>query len=63
LEDVVYKPENISNLIAMEYKHSKLDGRSIVLKRIFDVLVSFIAIIILSPIMLIIAIIIKIDSK
>ncbi|HKL43986.1 MAG TPA: exopolysaccharide biosynthesis polyprenyl glycosylphosphotransferase [Candidatus Absconditabacterales bacterium] len=63
LEDVVYKPENISNLIAMEYKHSKLDGRSIVLKRIFDIIVSLIAIIILSPIMLIVAITIKLESK
>lgn len=63
LEDVVYKPENISNLVAMEYKHSKLDGRSIVLKRICDIIISFCAIIILSPFMLIIWILIKLDSK
>jgi hypothetical protein len=25
LEDVVYTPENIDNIIALEYKHSKLD--------------------------------------
>ena len=47
LEDVVYKPENISNLIAMEYKHSKLDWRSIVLKRTFDIICSGIWIILL----------------
>lgn len=62
LEDVVYKPENISNLIAMEYKHSKLDGRSIVLKRILDIILSSILIIVLSPLMIVLAIIIKLDS-
>lgn len=63
LEDVVYKPENISNLIAMEYKHSKLDWRSIVRKRIFDIVISFCAIIVLLPFMFIIWLIIKLDSK
>ena len=63
LEDVVYKPENISNLIAMEYKHSKLDWWSIVLKRIFDIISSILWIIILSPLFIIIWIIIKLDSK
>ncbi len=63
LEDVVYKPENISNLIAMEYKHSQLDGRSIVFKRILDIIIATISIIIFSPIMIIVAIIIKLESK
>lgn len=63
LEDVVYSPENIDNIIALEYKHSKLDGRSIVLKKIVDMLVSLVAIILLSPLMLLIAIAIKIDSR
>jgi len=63
LEDVVYKPENISNLIAIKYKHSKLDGRSIVMKRILDVIIASFGIIILSPIMFIVWILIKIDSK
>lgn len=63
LEDVVYKPELIQNIIALEYKHSKLDGWSIVVKRIFDLIGSFFWIIILSPILLLIAIAIKIDSK
>jgi lipopolysaccharide/colanic/teichoic acid biosynthesis glycosyltransferase len=63
LEDVVYKPENISNLIAMEYKHSKLDWRSIVFKRILDLIVATIGIILLSPIMILVAIIIKLESK
>jgi hypothetical protein len=38
LEDVVYKPEIIQNIIALEYKHSKLDGWSIIVKRIFDLI-------------------------
>lgn len=63
LEDVVYKPEIIQNIIALEYKHSKLDGRSLILKRIFDLVGSTFGIIILSPLFLIIAIIIKLDSK
>lgn len=63
LEDVVYKPEYISNIIAMEYKHSKLDWRSIVLKRIFDIILSSIFIVLLFPFMIIVWIIIKLDSK
>ena len=62
LEDVVYSPENIDNIVAFEYKHSKLDGRFIVLKRIFDVFVSFFSLILLLPFFLIISIIIKFDS-
>lgn len=63
LEDVVYQPEIIQNIIALEYKHSKLDGWSIIVKRIFDLVWSIIWIIILSPVFLIVAIAIKLDSK
>ncbi|MFA7298317.1 MAG: exopolysaccharide biosynthesis polyprenyl glycosylphosphotransferase [Candidatus Absconditabacterales bacterium] len=63
LEDVVYSPENIDNIIALEYKHSKLDGRSIVLKKITDLFVSFVMIIVTLPFMILIGIIIKIDSR
>jgi exopolysaccharide biosynthesis polyprenyl glycosylphosphotransferase len=63
LEDVVYSPENIDNIIALEYKHSKLDGRSIVLKRLADLFSSFFLIIITLPLMIFIGIIIKIDSR
>jgi lipopolysaccharide/colanic/teichoic acid biosynthesis glycosyltransferase len=62
LEDVVYKPEKIDNIIAMEYKHSQLDGRSLVLKRMFDLVGSVVGIIIGLPFMLIIALLIKLDS-
>lgn len=63
LEDVVYAPENIDNIIALEYKHSKLDGRSIVLKRIFDIIGSLFLIAISSRLMILLAIMIKIDSR
>jgi len=63
LEDVVYSPENIDKVIALEYKHSQLDWRSIVFKRIIDFLGSMIWIIISLPIMIIISIIIKLDSS
>lgn len=63
LEDVVYSPENIDNIIALEYKHSKLDGRSIVLKKMVDLFSSFFLIIITLPFMILIGIIIKIDSR
>ena len=62
LEDVVYTPEILNNIIALEYKHSKLDGRSLILKRVFDLVVASIAIIIFSPVFLIIWILIKLDS-
>jgi lipopolysaccharide/colanic/teichoic acid biosynthesis glycosyltransferase len=62
LEDVVYKPEKIDTIVAMEYKHSKLDGRSLILKRIFDLVGSIVGICIGLPFMLIIALMIKIDS-
>ncbi len=63
LEDVVYAPENIDNIIALEYKHSKLDGRSIIFKRLCDIVGSAILIIGTSPILLLIAIAVRIDSK
>ncbi len=63
LEDVVYTPENIDNIIALEYKHSKIDGWSQILKRIFDIIWSLLWIIIAIPFMIIIWIIIKIDSS
>lgn len=63
LEDVVYSPENIDSIIALEYKHSKLDWRSIVLKKLFDIVLSLTLIIIGLPFMIIIAIAIKIDSS
>jgi lipopolysaccharide/colanic/teichoic acid biosynthesis glycosyltransferase len=47
----------------MEYTHSQLNGWSLIWKRIFDIFASVIALIIFAIPMIIIAIIIKIDSK
>jgi len=63
LEDVVYKPEKIWSIVAMEYTHSQLNGWSLIWKRIFDIVVSLIGLIICAIPMIIIAIVIKIDSK
>jgi lipopolysaccharide/colanic/teichoic acid biosynthesis glycosyltransferase len=62
LEDVVYSPEAINNIIALEYKNSTLDGWSLIWKRLFDIFASLLLIVIFSPIMLIIGIVIKINS-
>lgn len=62
LEDVVYSPENIDNIVALEYKHSMLDWWSVVFKRLFDVVFSVIAIVVFSPITLLIVLLIKYDS-
>lgn len=63
LEDVIYTPENIDNIIALEYKHSKLDGWSIIFKRIMDIICSLFGILLTLPFMMLIALAIKIDSK
>ena len=63
LEDVVYVPEKIDSIIAMEYKHSTLNGRSIIVKRIFDIIGSIAGIIVFTPLMLVLAVLIKIDSR
>lgn len=59
----MYSPENIDNIIALEYKHSKLDGRSIVIKKMVDLLAALLLLILVSPLMLLVAIAIKIESR
>ena len=49
--------------MALEYKASPLDGRWRVVKRVFDVFVSGIALLILSPVLLLVALAIKLDSR
>ena len=63
LEDVVYKPEKIWSIVAMEYTHSQLDWWSLIWKRIFDLVMAIIALIVFAIPMVVIAIVIKIDSK
>lgn len=63
LEDVVYSPDRFGSIMAFEYKPSQLDGWAVVVKRAFDVLGSFLWIIVLSPIFVILAILIKLDTS
>lgn len=62
LEDLIAEPERIGPFVGRAYTSSPLDGWLRVLKRICDVVVSFFALIILSPLFLLVAIIIKLDS-
>lgn len=57
-------PEELKNDATREY-YSLLRKKtcSLIIKRLFDIIVSFIMIVVLSPILAIIAIIIKVDSK
>lgn len=62
LEDIVYTTETLWPIVALEYKHSTLDGWSRVFKRLFDIIFSLGVIAITSPLMLLTAIAIKITS-
>ncbi len=56
------KPIQIDNEVYLELKHGRIDGWSIVLKRLMDIFLGSLILLITSPIMLIIAILIKLDS-
>lgn len=55
--------QDIAGIPVIELKRTPLDGWGKILKRLFDIIGSFLGIIIFSPLMVIIAIAIKIDSK
>lgn len=63
LEDLVSSPARLGPVMSLEYKSSPLEGRWRVVKRIFDFVVSSVAILVLSPLLLLIAIWLKIDSE
>lgn len=63
LEDLIAQPQRIGPLVALQYKSSPLDGWRQVIKRIFDILGAFLWLLILSPFFLIIALIIKSDTR
>jgi exopolysaccharide biosynthesis polyprenyl glycosylphosphotransferase len=58
-----FKPGLIGSLPVMELESIPLDGWGRIIKRIFDIIFSFILIVILSPIGLLIALLIKLTSK
>lgn len=53
----------IKNRLFLELKHSNLDGWQVVLKRLFDIFFSLLFLIVFSWLYIIIAILIKLDSK
>ncbi len=63
LEDLISSPARVWPVMALEYVASPLDGRRRVRKRAFDLLVSSCAIVVLSPLLILVAIIIKTDSE
>ncbi len=56
------KPIQIDNEVYLELKHGRIDGWSIVLKRLMDIFLGSLILLITLPIMVIIAILIKLDS-
>lgn len=63
LEDIVYTTETLWPIVALEYKHSTLDGWARVFKRLFDIIFSLAVIVLTAPLMICTAIAIKITSR
>ncbi len=53
----------IAGIPVVEIKKTPLDGWGRIIKRIFDIVVSFILILLLSPVLLVVALVIKLDSQ
>ncbi len=58
-----FEINTIAGLPIIEVKKTKLDGWGRVIKRIFDIIASTVFIIVLSPVMLVVVLAIKIDSR
>ena len=54
---------SVAGLPLVEIEGTPLDGWGKVLKRLFDLLISFVLLVLLSPIFLVVALLIKLDSK
>ncbi len=63
LEDVIYTASKVGGIQALRYTSSQIEGRASVIKRICDIGWSILGIIMTSPLLIISAIAIKIDSK
>lgn len=63
LEDVIYTHTKFAGIMALRYTSSQIEWWAAITKRIFDIVWSLIGIIITSPILLITALAIKLDSK
>ncbi len=55
--------QNIAGVPVIEFKKTPLDGWGKIIKRVFDIVVSFFCLLIFFPLMLIIALAIKLDSR
>lgn len=63
LEDVIYTHTNFGSIMTIRYTSSQIEWWAAIIKRIFDMIWSLIAIILTSPLLLITAIAIKIDTS
>ncbi|MFC1609059.1 sugar transferase [Patescibacteria group bacterium] len=63
LQTVKFDMITINGEPVLEIKHTPLDGWGRIVKRIFDIIVSLIFIILTSPILLVVAILIKVEDK
>jgi lipopolysaccharide/colanic/teichoic acid biosynthesis glycosyltransferase len=62
LEDIVYTPTKIGWIRALRYKATELEWWSALIKRIFDIIVGSIMLILLSPLMILTALIIRLTT-
>ena len=63
LEDIIYTHMKFAGTMALRYTSSQIEGRSAIFKRVFDVIGSIFGIVVTSPIMLLSALAIKLDSS
>ena len=63
LDDVVVRQQRIGEFAMLEYKPSQLDGRMLVFKRLFDIACAGVALVVLSPVFLVIAIMIRLETR
>ena len=63
LQDIVYTHTKFAGVLAMRYIPSQIQGWNAIFKRWFDVVASLLGILVTSPLMLVAAIAIKIDSS
>lgn len=62
LEDVLYRSDRLGSVMAFEYQASRLQGRMVVVKRVMDIVLSFFALVVLSPVMVLVALAIRLDT-
>ena len=56
LDDLIFRPQRIGSILALEYQSSTIDERSKVIKRLIDIVGATLGLIITSPLLLWIAV-------